>query len=89
MSVWIGRNERELGADGPFSLSWDFFPDDDTSVSSLSSLMLEDGKDDIEDDGTLDGREVGKEDDEDDQVMEADREGGEEDVVVPSSFVEV
>ena len=51
--------------------------------------MLEDGKDDIEDDGTLDGREVGKEDDEDDQVMEADREGGEEDVVVPSSFVEV
>ena len=76
MSVWIGRNERELGADGPFSLSWDF------AESGFSSLMLEDG--------TLNVKEDGMEDEEDrEEVEEDDREYGEKDVVVESLFVEV
>ena len=62
--MWIGRNDRELGTDGPFSLSWDFGADNDVSVSSFSSLMLEDDKDDVEEDGTLGVEEDGTEDDE-------------------------
>ena len=90
--MWIGRNDRELGTDGPFSLSWDFGADNDTSVSSFSSLMLEDDKDDVEEDGTLDVEEDGTEDDEKEgreEVEEDGREYDEKDVAVESLFVEV
>ena len=98
--MWIGRNDRELGTDGPFSLSWDFGADNDVSVSSFSSLMLEDDKDDVEEDGTLgveeDGtlgvEEDGTEDDEKEgreEVEEDGREYGEKDDVAESLFVEV
>ena len=50
MSVWIGRNDIELGTEGPFSFSCDFSADIDISVSGFSSLMLEEGKDDVEED---------------------------------------
>ena len=100
MSVWIGRNDIELGTEGPLSFSWDFSGDDDRSVSGFSSLMLEDGKDDveedgthdIEDDGTIDVEEDCMEDDEKDcweEVEEDVREYLNKDVVVGSSFVEV
>lgn len=95
MSVWIGRNDMELGT---LSFSWDFSAD--RSVSGFSSLMLEDGKDDveedgthdIEDDGTIDVEEDCMEDDEKDcweEVEEDVREYLNKDVVVGSSFVEV
>ena len=78
--MWIGRNDRELGPDGPFSLSWDF------AESGFSSLMLEDGTVVVEEDGTLDVEEDGTEDDEKEgreEVEEDGREYGE------SLFVEV
>lgn len=80
--MWIGRNERELGADGPFSLSWDL------AESGFSILMLEDGTDDVEEDSTLNVKEDGMEDEEDMEVEDG-REYGEKDVVVESLFVEV
>ena len=100
MSVWIGRNDIELGTDGPFSLSWNFADDNDTSLSGFSSLMLEDGMDDVEEDGTLDVEEDGMEDDEKDGMEDDETDGREEeeegvreylnkDVVVESLFVEV
>ena len=96
MSVWIGRNDIELGTDGPFSLSCDFSADIDIPVSGFSSLMLEDDIDDVEEDGfnnagvdgTLDIDEdcVEDEDKKDDRedVEEEVREYGEGDIVVDS-----
>ena len=82
--MWIGRNDRELGPDGPFSLSWDF------AESGFSSLMLEDGTIVVEEDGTLDVEEDGMEDEGGREEVEEDgREYDEKDVAVESLFVEV
>ena len=96
MSVWIGRNDIELGTEGPFSISRDFSADIDISVSGFSSLMLEEGKDDVEEDGLtnagVDGTLDVEEDDEKDvreEVVEDIREYVEEDVVIESLFDEV
>ena len=98
MSVWIGRNEIELGTEGTLSVSWDLAADDDeVSVSGFSSLMFEDCKDDVEEDGTDGVEEDGTLDMEEDGVEDGEKEGREDveedvreylkkDVVVESLF---